>query len=65
MIINISGKAQHGKDTTALILKEILETKIKVLIAHYTGIKYVCKLFLIRMIPDVNGRTILQYVEPT
>ena len=64
-IINISGKAQNGKDTTALILKDKLETKNKkVLIAHYADlVKYICKTFFDwNGIKDEKGRTILQYV---
>ena len=35
-IVCISGKAQHGKDTTAKLLEEILEAQgNRVLIAHY------------------------------
>ena len=35
-VICISGKAQHGKDTTAGILKDQLESDgYRVLIAHY------------------------------
>ncbi len=64
-IINISGKAQHGKDTTASILKEKLELKNKkVLIAHYADlVKYTCqKFFNWDGQKDEKGRTILQYV---
>lgn len=64
-IINISGKAQHGKDTSALILKEKLESKNKkVLIAHYADlVKYVCKQFFNwDGLKDEKGRTILQRV---
>lgn len=43
-IIAISGKAQHGKDTTAEFLKSELETHgYKVQIAHYADLlKYIC-----------------------
>ena len=46
-IVCISGKAQHGKDTTAKLLEEILEAQgNRVLIAHYGDlVKYVCKTF--------------------
>jgi len=46
-VILISGKAEHGKDTAALALKSILETKgKKVLIARYGGlVKYTCETF--------------------
>ena len=44
-VVCISGKAQHGKDTTANLLKEELEKNEKaVLIAHYADLlKYLCK----------------------
>ena len=44
-IVCISGKAQHGKDTTAKLLEEILEAQgNRVLIAHYGDlVKYVCR----------------------
>lgn len=64
-IINISGKAQHGKDTTALILKDKLELKNKkVLITHYADlVKYVCKqYFNWDGQKNEKGRTILQYI---
>ena len=46
-IICISAKAQHGKDTSALILKDIYESKgQKVLITHFADLlKYICKAF--------------------
>lgn len=64
-IICISGKAQHGKDTSATIMKELLETDGKrVLIAHYGDlVKYVCRTFFgWDGNKDEKGRTILQYV---
>ncbi|MCE5220035.1 MAG: hypothetical protein LLF98_01905 [Clostridium sp.] len=64
-IINISGKAQHGKDTTSLILKEKLESKNKkVLIAHYADLlKYEAKQFFNwNGLKDEQGRHILQYI---
>lgn len=64
-IICISGKAQHGKDTTAAYLKEILEgDRHSVLIAHYAGlVKYICKSFFDwNGQKDTYGRTLLQYV---
>lgn len=64
-VICISGKAQHGKDTTAGYLKEFLEASgKKVLIAHYGDlVKYVCKTFFgWDGEKDEKGRTILQYV---
>lgn len=46
-VICISGKAQHGKDTSANLLKMMLEADgYKVLIAHYGDlVKYICKTF--------------------
>lgn len=64
-VIVISGKAQHGKDTTAGYLKEFLEARgKKVLIAHYGDlVKYVCKTFFgWDGQKDEKGRTLLQYV---
>ena len=64
-VICISGKAQHGKDTTAGYLKEFLEAKgKKVLIAHYGDlVKYVCKTFFDwDGQKDEKGRGLLQYV---
>lgn len=64
-IINISGKAQHGKDTTALILKEKLESKNKkVIITHYADLlKYEAKQFFNwDGNKDEKGRQILQYM---
>jgi len=45
-IINIGGKAEHGKDTFATILKQKLEEKNNnyVLILHFADhLKYICK----------------------
>ena len=64
-IINISGKAQHGKDTTALILKKKLESKNKkVIITHYADLlKYEAKQFFNwDGNKDERGRQILQYI---
>lgn len=65
-IICISGKAGHGKDTTAEILKEFLATtcRARVLIAHYGDLlKYICKTFLSwNGKKDEEGRELLQYV---
>lgn len=64
-IICISGKAQHGKDTSAAMMKELLEADGKrVLIAHYGDlVKYVCKTFFgWDGNKDEKGRTILQHV---
>ena len=64
-IITISGKAQHGKDTTAEMLKKKLEElQYKVLIIHYADyVKYVCRqYFNWDGNKDEKGRTILQQV---
>lgn len=64
-VIVISGKAQHGKDTTAGYLKEALEKQGKrVLIAHYGDlVKYVCKTFFgWDGQKDEAGRSLLQCV---
>lgn len=64
-VVCISGKAQHGKDTTAGIIKELLESKgQKVLIAHYGDlVKYICRTFFNwNGEKDVAGRHLLQYV---
>ena len=64
-VICISGKAQHGKDTTAGYLKEFLEARgKKVLITHYGDlVKYICKTFFDwDGQKDEKGRTLLQYV---
>jgi len=64
-LILISGKAQHGKDSTANMLKEKLEKQNKkVLIAHYGDlVKYVCKTFFDwNGEKDEAGRTLLQQI---
>lgn len=64
-IIAVSGKAQHGKDTTANILYEELTSRGKrVLITHYADLlKFICKsLFNWDGQKDERGRQILQYV---
>lgn len=64
-VIVISGRAQHGKDTTAGFMKELLEARSKkVLIAHYGDlVKYVCKTFFDwDGQKDEKGRTMLQQV---
>lgn len=61
----ISGKARHGKDTTAQYLKEGLECLgKKVLVTHYGDLlKYICKNFYgWDGQKDENGRHILQHV---
>lgn len=64
-IINISGKAMAGKDITALILKEKLESKNKkVLITHMADLlKYECKQFFNwDGNKDEKGRSLLQRI---
>lgn len=64
-VICISGKARHGKDTTAGYLKGFFEEKDrKVLIAHYGDlVKYICKTFFDwDGNKDEAGRTLLQYI---
>ena len=67
-VIVISGKAQHGKDTTAGFLKDALEADgYPVLIAHYGDlVKYVCKMYLgWNGEKDEYGRSLLQYAGTT
>lgn len=62
-VITISGHAQHGKDTTALYMKEILESERKrVIITHYADVlKYICQAFLgWDGVKDTYGRYLLQ-----
>lgn len=64
-VICISGKAQHGKDTTAQIMKEQLESDgYSVLIVHYADLlKHICRSFFgWDGAKDEKGRHILQYV---
>jgi hypothetical protein len=64
-VICISGKAQHGKDTSASIIKEKLKANgYKVLITHYSDIlKHVCRSFFNwDGNKDEKGRWLLQYV---
>lgn len=64
-IITIAGKAQHGKDTTAELLKNRLEIRgKKVLLTHYADLlKYICeKFFDWDGKKDEAGRSLLQYV---
>lgn len=64
-IVCISGKAQHGKDTTASLIKEGLEQRgEKVLVVHYADLlKYICRTFFgWDGKKDDRGRHILQYV---
>ena len=64
-VITISGKARHGKDTVAKLLKKQLnERGNTVLICHYADLlKYICKTFFgWNGEKDLEGRTLLQYV---
>ena len=64
-IIAISGRAQHGKDTVALMLKEQLDDEnTKILITHYADLlKYICREFLDwNGQKDEDGRRLLQNV---
>lgn len=64
-VICISGKAQHGKDTTAVFMKDALEDRgHSVLVAHYGDlVKYVCKTFFgWNGEKDEAGRTLLQRI---
>ncbi len=64
-VVLISGKAQHGKDTTAGFLKTALEADgYSVLISHYGDlVKYVCeKYFGWNGEKDEYGRSLLQHV---
>lgn len=64
-IITISSKAKGGKDFSANLIKQKLESKgEKVLITHYADLlKYICKTFFgWDGKKNVEGRTLLQYV---
>ena len=64
-VIYISGKARHGKDTLAGILKDYLESQgNRVIIAHFGDlVKYICeKFFDWDGQKNIEGRTLLQYV---
>ena len=64
-VVCISGKAQHGKDTTASMIKECLEQRgERVMIVHYADLlKYICRTFFDwDGNKDERGRHILQYV---
>ncbi len=64
-IVNISGKAEHGKDTLALMLKNRLELAGKgALILHYGDyLKFLCRvLYGWNGKKDEAGRRLLQYV---
>lgn len=64
-VVCISGKAQHGKDTTARFMKEALEAEgNSVLVFHYGDlVKYICtRFFGWNGEKDEYGRGLLQYV---
>ena len=64
-VICISGKAQHGKDTTAHFIKEYLEEHGKsVLIMHYSDLlKFIVRTYFgWNGEKDKDGRALLQYV---
>lgn len=64
-VILVSGKAQHGKDTFAELLRKNLENDGKsVLLTHYADLlKYICKhYFGWDGQKDDKGRWLLQYV---
>lgn len=64
-VICISGKAQHGKDTVAKLIAQILEGYgNRVLITHFGDLlKYICKSFFKwDGKKDVKGRSLLQNV---
>lgn len=64
-VICISGKARHGKDTLASMMKNELEKINKrVLITHYADLlKYICKNFFNwDGEKDEKGRHLLQYI---
>lgn len=64
-VILVSGKAQNGKDTTAFIMRELLEKQQKkVLIIHYAdNLKLFAKnYFGWNGIKDENGRKLLQWL---
>lgn len=64
-VICISGKAQHGKDTSAGFMYEILqESNQKVVVTHYADlVKFVCtKYFGWDGNKDLRGRQLLQRI---
>lgn len=64
-VVLISGKARHGKDTFAEMVRQKLVAKgHRVLVTHYADLlKYVCKTFFgWNGEKDEAGRQILQYV---
>jgi len=65
LILFISGKAEHGKDTVAKIIrKQLFQEDKNVLIIHYADyIKFICKeYFGWNGVKDKAGRTLLQKV---
>ena len=64
-IICISGKAEHGKTTTAKIMQTILQERgYRVLVTNYAGVlKFICTAFFDwDGKKDETGRHLLQYV---
>lgn len=64
-VILISGKAQHGKDTVAdMIRRRLRGDNHKVLVTHYADLlKFICAYYFgWDGIKDENGRRLLQYV---
>ena len=64
-VICISGKAQHGKDTTAQFIKEYLEEHGKsVIVMHYSDLlKFIVRTYFgWNGEKDEDGRALLQYV---
>ena len=64
-VICISGKAQHGKDTTAGFLRdELMKDGYSVLVTHYGDlVKHVCRSFFAwDGNKDPKGRTLLQRI---
>lgn len=64
-IVLVSGKAQHGKDTTAnIIANKLITQSKKVIIFHYADyLKYIAKQYYNwNGEKDENGRHLLQYL---
>ena len=64
-VIQLSAKAQHGKDASATIIKEMLEAKkYKVLIAHYADlVKFIATTYFNwDGKKDEKGRSLLQRI---
>lgn len=64
-VIAISGRAQHGKDTIAQMMKKQLDDgENRILITHYADLlKYICKEFLNwNGEKDEDGRRLLQHI---